>query len=100
MRVQFRKPKLKKQYEDFREAKKAYGEQVGRRYIQRINIIKCAKDIEELRRLPGLRCHELTGDRLGEWSITLVGRYRLIFTLVGDNLEIVNIEEVSKHYGD
>lgn len=100
MQVRFRTRTLKKQYENHRKAQKAYGEQVARQYIKRINIIKQAKDIEELINYPGLHCHPLTGDRLGEWAITLVGRYRLIFTLTGDHLEVVNIEEVSKtHYG-
>jgi toxin HigB-1 len=100
MEVRFRKTKLKKQYEDFRKAEIAYGQQVARRYIQRIDIIKQSKEIEELKRLPGLNCHELKGDRKGQWAVNLTGFYRLIFTLVGDLLEIILIEEVSKHYGD
>ncbi len=99
MEVRFRTRTLKKQYENHREAQKAYGKQVARRYIERINIIKQAKDIKELKSLPVLHCHELTGDRLGEWAIALTGRYRLIFTITGDELEVIMIEEVSKHYG-
>jgi len=100
MEIQFRTHKLQKQYEDAREAKKAYGREVARRYIQRIDIIKQTHDIEELQILPGLRCHELKGNRQGEWSVKLTGFYRLIFTLSGEQLEIVCIEEVSKHYDD
>lgn len=100
MEVQFRAGKLKKLYQDERAARKAYGKEVARRYIERINIIKNTRDIEELQILPGLRCHELKGNRQGKWSIKLTGFYRLIFTLTGDRLEIVCIEEVSKHYDD
>lgn len=100
MEVLFRTRKLKKQYEDYRQAKKAYDEDVARRYIERINIIKSTRDIEELHKLPGLRCHELKGNRRGQWAINLTGKYRLIFTLTGKQLQIVHIEEVSKHYGD
>jgi len=74
--------------------------QVARRYIQRINIIKHARDIDELVGLPALRCHRLKGDRQDQYAITLTKLYRLIFTLQGEALEIVQIEEVSKHYGD
>jgi len=98
--ISFRTSRLQRQYEHSREAVKAYGPQVGRRYVQRIGIIKQARDIEELVKLPGLRCHQLKGDRAGEWAIDLTGFDRLIFTLHGDRLEIVRIEEVSKHYGD
>ena len=46
--VRFRTKKLKKQYEQSGEATKAYGQEVGRRYIGRIDIIKQALDINEL----------------------------------------------------
>lgn len=100
MEVRFKTKKLQKQYERSTEATKAYGQEAGRRYIGRINIIKQALDINELCDLPGLHCHPLKGDRLGQWSIKIVNRYSLIFTLEGNKLEIVQIKEVSKHYDD
>lgn len=100
MEIKFRTNKLEKQYQHHREAEKAYGRDVARKYIQRVNIIKSAKDIEELKLLPGLRCHPLKGDRGGQWAIKLTGFHRLIFTLEGNRLEIARIEEVSKHYDD
>jgi len=98
--VTFRTRKLELQYRVSDQAIRAYGAQVGRRYIGRINIIKQTKDIDELMNLPALKCHSLKGNRAGEYAIKLTGFYRLIFTLKGDSLEIVHIEEVSKHYGD
>ncbi len=100
MEVAFRTRKLEREYRNNTAAVKAYGKQVARKYIQRINIIKHARDIDELIGLPGLRCHPLKGDRQGQYAVTLTGFYRLIFTLHGNALEIANIEEVSKHYGD
>ncbi|MDK2970559.1 MAG: hypothetical protein PWP23_314 [Candidatus Sumerlaeota bacterium] len=104
MLVTFRTSKLRKQYEQSKEAEKAYGREVARRYIERINIIKQAHNIDELcalpRPLPGLRCHALKGDRKGQWAINLTGFHRLIFTLEGDQLQVARIEEVSKHYDD
>jgi proteic killer suppression protein len=98
--IRFRTSKLQRQYECSRDAVTAYGPQVGRKYIQRIDIIKQARDIRELQDLPGLNCHPLKGARADEWAISLTGFDRLIFTLEGDRLEVVRIEEVSKHYGD
>jgi len=98
--VEFRTHKLRKQYEDHREAERTYEAAVARKYIERINIIKQSRNIEELRKLPRLDCHPLKGDRKREWAIKLTGFYRLIFTLKGECLEIAHIEEVSKHYGD
>ncbi|MHB8894933.1 MAG: type II toxin-antitoxin system RelE/ParE family toxin [Candidatus Geothermincolia bacterium] len=100
MDVRFRTRKLQSHYERSGEAVKAYGELVARKYIQRVNIIKAARDINELKRLPALRCHQLKGERFGQWAVNLTGYQRLIFTLEGDWLEIVMIEGVSKHYED
>jgi proteic killer suppression protein len=100
LQIEFRTKKLEKQYVQQKLAVKAYGNKVARKYIQRINIIKQANDFDELSGLPGLRCHPLKGDREGQYAIDLTGFYRLIFTLVGESLEIVQIEEVSKHYDD
>lgn len=100
MEVQFRTNKLRRQYEDVREAEKAYGKQVARRYVARINILKHARGIEEVKQLPGLDCHQLKGRRQGQWAVKLTGFYRLIFTLQGERLQVARIEEVSKHYGD
>lgn len=100
MEITFRTRKLEREYRQHTNAVKAYGQQVARKYIQRINIIKQTRDIDQLINLPGLRCHPLKGDRQGQYALNLTGFYRLIFTLQGEALEIANIEEVSKHYDD
>ncbi len=98
MEIKFKNNALKNNYENYSNASKAYGKIVARKYIQRINAIYAAKDIDDLISFRNLRCHELKGKRKGEWSISLTGQMRLIFTLHGKNLEIARIEEVSKHY--
>lgn len=100
MIIRFRTKKLQAQYEDVRKAQQAYPRDVAEKYILRINLIKHSNSIDEVMQLPGLRCHPLKGDRTGQWAVKLTGYYRLIFTLNGDHLEIVQIEEVSKHYDD
>ena len=100
MIIRFRTNTLKKQYENSALAISTYGEQVGRKYIQRIGIIKAAENIDELGSIRALRCHPLKGKRKGEWAIKLTGFYRLIFTLHGEKFEIVKKEGVSKHYDD
>ena len=100
MEIRFRTNKLQRQYERSADAVQAYGLQVARKYVQRIGIIKQARDFEELKLLPALGCHPLEGSRAGHWALKLTGFYRLIFALEGEELEMVLIEEVSKHYGD
>ena len=100
MEVTFRTRRLEREYKENARAVKSYGIEVARKYIQRIDIIKQVRNIEELMRLPGLGCHPLKGGRHGQYAVKLTGFSRLIFTLKGDALEIAHIEEVSKHYGD
>ncbi len=96
--IKFRTRKLEKCFLNSRQAVKEFGSQVGRKYIQRINIIRSTRSLEDLKALPGLRCHSLKGDRAGQYAVNLTGFYRLIFIVEGDTLNIVTIEEVSKHY--
>jgi proteic killer suppression protein len=100
LEIRFRTKKLEKQYLNAREAEKAYGKQVAKRYIMRINIIKSTKCFDDLYAVPSLKFHPLKGDRDGEYAIALTGFYRLIIRNVGEIYDIVRIEEVSKHYGD
>ncbi|MCB4745349.1 MAG: type II toxin-antitoxin system RelE/ParE family toxin, partial [Sulfurovum sp.] len=73
MEIQFRTKKLEKQYLDHREASRAYGQQVAKRYIMRINIIKAAKCFDDLYAIPTLKFHPLEGNRKGEFAVTLTG---------------------------
>jgi proteic killer suppression protein len=43
--------------------------------------------------LPGLRLHELVGNRSGTWSVTVSGNWRVTFIFVGEDAEIVNYED-------
>ena len=98
--VTFKTRKLEKCYFTYKKAVKAFGDQVAKKYIQRINVIEETEDLDELCTLPVLRCHPLTGNRQGQYAIKLTGFYRLIFTMEEDSLTVVKIEEVSKHYDD
>lgn len=100
MEVRFKTNKLQKQYENSKDAIKAYGVDVAKRYIQRVNILKSAKSFDDLYTIPQLKFHQLTGSRNGEFAISLTGFYRLIITKEGDIFDIAKIEEVSKHYDD
>lgn len=48
-----------------------------------------AKDMD----LPGLRLHELSGNRAGIWSVTVSGNWRVTFQFEDGDAEIVNYED-------
>lgn len=100
MKVSFRTGKLKRAYEESARAIRHFGPEVGRRYVQRIDIIKASRHLEDLKAQRTLRCHELQGKRAGQWAINLTDRFRLIFTVSGFEFDVVRIEEVTNHYGD
>ena len=100
MQVTFRNKKLEKCYGGYKSACREWGNDVARKYIQRIDIIQETANMKDLCALPGLNCHELKGNQAGQYAIRLLGFWRLIFTLRDKQMEIVRVEEVSKHYGD
>jgi proteic killer suppression protein len=96
----FGKKMLEKCYTDHLHGRLAWGPDVGRKFIQRIDLLQEAENMTEVRKLPGLDCHPLKGRRKSQFGITLHDRWRLIFSLLGDKTKIIRVEEVSKHYGD
>lgn len=100
MEIRFKTKKLQKEYENSKDAIKSYGANVAKKYINRITLLKNAKSFDDLYKIPQLRFHPLTGNRKGEFAISLTGFYRLIITNDGDTFDIAKIEEVSKHYDE
>lgn len=57
--------------------------------LGRLNAALLVKDMD----LPGLRLHELTGNRKGTWSVTVSGNWRVTFRFEGGEAEVVNYED-------
>lgn len=98
MDVEFRNQKLQRWYKSGKERRKLPTE-VGQRYVQRVNALYDAADWSAIECFHSFHAHRLTGNREGQWALTLTGRWRLIVT-VSDDGGAVTIEEVSNHYGD
>lgn len=43
--------------------------------------------------LPGLRLHQLEGERKGTWAVSVSGNWRVTFQFVGKDAEAVNYED-------
>jgi len=99
VQVTFRTAQLERCYMEINQGTRRWGAAVARRYIQRILILHAAESIADLHATTVLRFHALTGDRAGQYSITLVGRARMAVTFSEDE-KTVMVEEVSQHYGD
>ncbi len=95
MEVEFRSRRLRQRYEESAEAIRAWGPDVGRRYVLRINALRAAERMQDLFGLRALDLHPLTGDG-GQYAVRLTGRMRLILTTDGDRRVIV--EEVVDYH--
>jgi len=77
LEIGFQTAKLKKECDDFKLLRKAYGEHRAKLIRRRLDAILAAVVLEDLRNTPG-RLHELKGNRQGQLSLDLDGPYRLI----------------------
>ncbi len=57
--------------------------------LGRLHAATSPKDMD----LPGLRLHELSGNRSGTWSVTVSGNWRVTFIFEGKDAEIVDYED-------
>lgn len=56
-----------------------FGKPLAERLQQRLAELKAADTLEDIRRLPSTRCHELSQNRKGQLAVDLVHPKRLIF---------------------
>jgi len=64
----------------------------SRKISTRLAVLNEARTIEDIN-LPGFYLHSLTGDRNGQWSITVTGNWRITFEFFDGNAYIVNYED-------
>ena len=79
-------------------ATRLFGTPIGRKYIQRLAVIRAIDDFNQLYGLRALRLHSLRGDRAGQYAMTLTGNYRLIIERIGD--DTVRIMGVEDYHGN
>jgi toxin HigB-1 len=59
----------------------------------KLGMINNIKDIEELRVPPGNRLHKLSGDRNGQYSISINSQWRICFNFENENADNVEITD-------
>ena len=79
MVIYFKTRKLQKTCSQKTEAVKKLGLQSGAKLLQRMMELKAAENLADISKVPPARCHELTGNRKGQFSVDLNHPFRLIF---------------------
>lgn len=79
MQIYFKNRKLQKICSVDGEAKKVLGKNSEKKLKQRLTELKAADVLSDISHLPPARLHELTGNRVGVFSVDLEHPYRLLF---------------------
>ena len=98
MEVEFATERLARSAQSLSEATRLLGAPIGRKFIQRLAIIRAVDKFAELYGHRALRLHPLKGDRAGQYAMTLTGNYRLIIERRSEDM--VRISGVEDYHGD
>jgi toxin HigB-1 len=102
MFVKFNNAYLKRLYEEEHlKGKPVYSTEVVEKYRERILLLEQVESTKELRNYKSLHFEALKGNKKGLYSIRINKQYRLEFEIEKDVLtllEVVLIDELSKHY--
>jgi proteic killer suppression protein len=78
MDISFHTSKLHKECNDYKKLVKAYGDLCANLIRRRLDDLADAETLDDLRRLPQVRCHELKGNRQGQLALDVKHPKRLI----------------------
>ena len=88
MDIIFSTANLKKECCDSKLLQRRHGPERAQRIRRRLDELRAANNLEEMRFLPQARCHELHGDRAGQISLDLDHPYRLIIVPAHDPVPV------------
>lgn len=80
MEIRFAKQKMRRLCEDESAMRRKLGDRQANLLMRRLMEFRAAESLSDIGRLPGARCHQLTGNRRGQLSVDLDHPNRLIFT--------------------
>lgn len=86
MGILFKTKKFQKECNNHKLLIRTYGKRRADLIRRRLDEFRAANSLYELRYLPGPRCHELKGNRAGQFSVDLDHPYRLLFCPKNDPL--------------
>lgn len=106
MKIRFKTDELENFYlcplEELR-GKLTFQKEIIKQFKKKVQLLMSVNSLDELKFFKSLNFEALKGDRVGQYSIRLNLQYRLIFTVEDESsenmiIEIVLINEISKHY--
>lgn len=94
MKIEFSSNRLAAASVSLSEASRLFGVPIGRKYIQRLAVLRAMDKFTELFGHRALWLHPLKGNRTGQYAMALTGNYRLIIEKVQeDKVRIMDVED-------
>ena len=75
--------KMRKKLSSPFEIQKAFGT-MAKKVQSRLDDIIASPNLKVLIQIPAANCHELSGQRAGEWALNISGNHRMIFEIDHD----------------
>lgn len=79
MRIEFATKKMQKACGSDKAMRKEWGDQLARKLRQRLSEFGSFDSLADASLLPTMRCHELSGNRSGQFAVDLIHPRRLTF---------------------
>jgi proteic killer suppression protein len=94
VKIEFSSSRLAEASLSLSEASQLFGIPIGRKYIQRLAVLRATDKFAQIYGHRALRLHPLKGNRVGQYAVTLTGNYRLIIERVEeDRVRIMDVED-------
>jgi len=84
LEISFRSKKIERICTDYTEASRQHGREMAIAIHKRMNELRAADSVDMMIRFKIGRCHQLAGDRIGQFSLDLQQPYRLVFKSSGE----------------
>jgi plasmid maintenance system killer protein len=80
MRIWFKTKKLERTFGSETELRKAFGVEQARKIQVRMLVLRSVARLADVPTIPPDRCHQLKGDRIGQFAVDVLQPHRLIFS--------------------
>ncbi len=98
LEITYKTKKIERICTDAKTAEKTYGRKMAEKIQQRMQEIQSVDNVEIMVKYHIGRCHPLKNNRKGQYAVDLVHPYRMIFNIIGDEIQIVRILEIVDYH--
>ncbi len=97
MKIRYGSHKIGKQLTNGSELRQRYG-LLTKKIQQRLDEISAAPNLKVLMQIPAANCHQLKGERTGQWALDVSKNFRLVFELDHDPVPVKKENEIDTQY--